>query len=280
MSARPTCLHVSAITFDGVSYLAEWRSFGADVQIPTVDGRGGSERYTTAVEVGGRSSTFPFEVQLNTSGTGSPTTNTGISATNLSLGDFTAGGLTLTDDWDNLTISYTSPTQDGRGGRQRDQYPNYVGGCTWEVSGRIHIPGTVTTIPAVTAALSTTTADRQLALTLNTGAFTLTGASHMTRCNHVGSRGEIQTYDIAFSNRGAPSAPTVNTSNGTSNLVAKILTGSGTDSLISLAITSGVGIWTVTEAVCTQLTIPIGNADIITASGTLVSRGVPTHASS
>jgi uncharacterized metal-binding protein len=147
-----------------------------------------------------------------------------------------------------------------------------VGGCSIVVAGDFLIDNTETAWLALVAALSATPGDRALALSSNTGAFTLTMDSRLTQCNWVASRGELQQYNLAFANVGAPSAPT-----GTS-LIAKILTGTGTDSLLSLAIASGVGNYTVVEACVTQAVVTIAGGEIQTVSGTLQTKGVPGFA--
>ena len=209
---------------------------------------------------------FPFEILITKA------TATGTTASVLDVSAFAAGALDFLDDFQDFNIAYSCPVQDGRGGRQRDEYPNYVGGCTLEVTTSIFQNATLTTIPAIVAALSNTTSDRQLALSINSGSFTLTMDSHMTKCDATYSRGAITQYDLAFVNRSDPTAPT-----GTS-LMAKILTGTGTDSLISLAINTGSGAWAAAEACVTSMNVAVRKGEVQSMTGMLAARGVPSYA--
>ncbi|MBL8059559.1 MAG: hypothetical protein JNK63_02455 [Chthonomonas sp.] len=264
MSAKQSCLHITTFSLDGTSYLAKWLNLGVNHEIAAADARSGSDRYQNNI-FGKRSSMFDFEIELNSSAT------TTVIASAVNVATWTAGAMDLVDDWKDFSIAYRSPVVDGSGGRSRDEYANYVGGCSIEVSGNFLVPLANTSIPALTAVLSNTAADQQLALTIATGAFSMNLASMLRTASWTAVPGDLQRFSLGFVGRGAPT-------NVTTGIFANILTGTGSDSLLTLAVEDvGGGAYEFVEAAVTELTITVAEGQVQKAVGKLAACAKPTY---
>lgn len=271
MSHRFSALHISAFSLDGTSYLAKWSNLGVNHEINAVDARGGSSRYQDMV-FGKRNSTVDFEILLNTAAT------TTVIGSAVHVATWGAGSMDLLDDWKDFNIAYRSPIVDGSGGRSRDEYANYVGGCSIEVSGNFMVPllvgattNATTSIPAITAALSNTASDQQLAMTIATGCFSMNLSSMLRTASWSVQPGDIQRFSLGFVGRGAPT-------NVTTGIFADILTGTGAASLLTLAIGDAGGAdYEFVEGAVTEFNITVAEGQVQKASGKLSACAKPTY---
>ncbi len=262
---RYTALHIDTFTLDGTSYLARWQNLEAGHEISVVDGRGGSDRYANFI-FGKRSSGFDFTINLNDAAT------TTVISSAVHVTGWTAGAMNLLDDWKDFTIAYNSPTGDGSGGRSKDEYANYLGGCTFEISGSFLIAGTSTTIAAIDAILSDTLANQEMTMTIATGAVSMSATTILKTARWSTAAGDFQRLSLAFSCKGAPSAVTA-------GLIGNILTGTGTSSLFSLAVASAGGKeYEMAEACVSEMSINVAEGQVQRASGKLQACAKPTFA--
>lgn len=259
--ARYSLQQLGVYTLDGNNHLGQITSAGFEISIQTQDGSSGASSDESATETK-RSTSHNFTLKVD-NGSGAPMTSAQIAT--LSIGGGTRIGIAKS-----YTMSVSNKAEDGSGIGNLDTCPVAL---KRKVSGQVRemVPYNIATPDLIDRANSNTPADRNVIVSCNFGAATLTYPAKLNKAGLSENDSTLTMVDASFEKNGAVTTP----SSGT-NIFAVAFIG---DALVTVVHTlandtdeveySAVG-------VITSLVVQVEDGQIVSATGTIDIQGPMT----